>query len=464
MTKFVCLLGVFSMVAVCIFPCSVQAEKRRPNILFMFADDQPQNCLGVMGNEHILTPNLDRLARRGTLFRNAFATTAICCCNRACILTGQHMIRHGIGDFLTPLSNDAFDQTYPALLRKSGYRTGFLGKYAIGNPIKSDLMLSLPAHKFDFWYGFDQGISYRQEVDGKSRYLTEVMTEKAMEFLQASKPGEPFCLTIAFKEPHGPFDFFDPNSPDPYENVVIPTSPTCTLKDWDSQPEFIRNSLGGNGVQARLNREASAQSELRTFYRTVTRADAAVGRILDELSRLKLDDNTVVIYSSDHGSLLGDHGLSGKWLMYENSIRVPMIVYDPRIAPKHAGTHCDEMVLSIDLAPTMLTLAGLPIPPAMQGRDMTPLFQQQAIEWRSHFYYHHTYQTAPPRAPIPVTEGIRTHRWKYIRYPEVVPVFEQLFDLVLDPREQTNLASDAEHASRLAALQKMCNDSSKSLR
>ena len=116
----------------------LRADERRPNILFMFTDDQPQNCLGIMGNEHIQTPHLDRLARRGTLFNNAFVTTAICCSNRACILTGQHMYRHGIRDFRTPLSAAAFDQTYPAILRRSGYRTGYLGKYAIGNPGTSE--------------------------------------------------------------------------------------------------------------------------------------------------------------------------------------------------------------------------------------------------------------------------------------------------------------------------------------
>ena len=160
---------------------SLHAEDRRPNILFLFTDDQPQNCLGIMGNMHIQTPNQDRLAQRGVLFNNAFVTTAICCCNRACILTGQHMVRHGIQDFITPLSAEAFDQTYPAILRKAGYRTGFSGKYAIGNPSKASRELSLPAK-------------------------------------------------------------------------------TCTQKDWDAQPEFIRKSLGGDGSQSRLHKVADSQN------------------------------------------------------------------------------------------------------------------------------------------------------------------------------------------------------------
>ncbi len=432
-------------------------HKRRPNIILMYTDDQAQHCLGVMGNKHIHTPNMDRLAQHGVLFNNAFVTTAICCCNRACLLTGQHMVRHGIRDFATPLSSEAFDQTYPALLRKSGYRTAFLGKYAIGSPSKTSRELSLPADKFDFWYGFDQSIDFRQEIDGKPRYLTEVMTEKAIEFLQTNKSDQPFCMTVAFKEPHGPFNYFDPAVPNPYENAELPWSPTCTEKDFESQPYFLRRSLNADGSKKWINHDAAAQREVRTVYRAITRADQAVGEILDELERLKIDDNTIVIFTSDHGSLLGDHGLSGKWLMYENSIRVPMIVYDPRIDKKFAGTRRDEMVLSIDLAPTMLALAGLKPPESMQGRDLGPILMRDPIDWREHYYYEHSYQTNPPRSPIPKSEGIRTQRWKYIRYPDVVPVYEQLFDLDSDPLEKNNLALLEEHSRPLNDLRALCD-------
>jgi len=442
----------------------VVVDVRRPNIILMYADDQAQKCLGIMGNSHIQTPNMDRIAKQGVLFNNAFVTTAICCCNRACILTGQHMVRHGIRDFVTPLSAAAFDQTYPALLRKSGYRTGFLGKYAIGSPGKSGRELSLPADKFDFWYGFDQGIDFRQEVDGKPRYLTEVMTEKAVEFLQTNKSDQPFCLTVAFKEPHGPFNYFDPNVLNPYENAEIPTSSTFTAADFESQPDFIRKSLGADGSRKRLEQNTAAQQQLRTVYRTITRADQAVGKILDELERLKLDDNTILIFSSDHGDLLGDHGLSGKWLMYEGSIRVPMIVYDPRVDKKFAGTRRDEMVLSIDLAPTILSLAGLGVPESMQGNNLMPLVNHDSVPWRKHYYYEHTYQTEPPRSPIPKTEGIRTERWKYIRYPDTVPVYEQLFDLESDPLEQKNLALLGEHAQQLSELRTQCDQEPTMLR
>ena len=435
----------------------ILAAGQRPNILFFFTDDQPQNCLGVTGNDHIETPHLDALARRGTLFDNAFVTTAICCSSRASILTGQHLSRHGIDDFKKPLSAVAFGQSYPAILRKAGYRTGYLGKYAIGNPGIGQRDLSLPAERFDDWYGFPQNISFRQVVDGEPRFLTSLMTERALAFLRAAEPDRPFCLTVAFKEPHGPFNFFDPEAPDPYENAQLPVPATFSPEAWNSQPEFIRKSLNGDGGRRRLDDPDRLQRELRTFYRTVTRADAAVGAILQELARLGLDENTVVIFSSDHGSLLGDHGLTGKWLMYENSIRVPLIIFDPRADPQAARGRRDEIALNIDLAPTMLSIAGLEAPASMQGRDLMPIVRREPVAWRSHFYYQHHYNTNPPRSPIAKSEGIRDRRWKYIRYPEQQPPFEQLFDLESDPLERNNLAPLTEHVVKLAELRALCD-------
>ncbi len=431
-------------------------ETSRPNILFMFTDDQPQNCLGVMGNEAIQTPNLDALARRGILFENAFVTTAICCSNRACILTGQTMAAHGVVDFKMPLSDKAFSQTYPALLRRAGYRTGYMGKYAVGAP-RLHPKLALPADQFDSWYGFPQSINFLQKVDGEPRYLTSVMTEKAIEFLRTNPADQPFCLTMAFKEPHGPFNYFDPAVPDPYREVTLPASPSFNTAAFERQPGFIKKSLNADRSRKYLQSPELYQKELRTFYRTVTRADSAVGEILSELKRLKLDDNTVVIFSSDHGSLLGDHGLTGKWLMYENSIRVPLIIYDPRQPTESKGNRRNQMALSIDLAPTVLSLAGVEPPESMQGRDLTPILARADADWRTDFYYEHVYNTDPPRSPIAVTEGIRTERWKYIRYPETQPVYEQLFDLKNDPLELTNLVADAKHSERLNRLRKRCD-------
>jgi arylsulfatase A-like enzyme len=441
--------------------CAIALADKRPNIVFLFTDDQPQNCLGFQGNKDLKTPHLDGLATRGTYFNNAFITTAICCTSRASILTGQHMRRHGITDFKKPLSEKAFDQTYPALLKEAGYRTGYLGKYAIGNPAFADKELALPAHRFDDWYGFPQSINFRQKVGKDTRFLTSVMTERAVKFFEESKPDQPFCLTVAFKEPHGPFNYFDPQIPDPYQDIQLPAPPTFNTKDWMSQPEFIRKSLNGDGSEAKQKDPQRFQKDQRIFYRTVSRADTAVGEILAALKRLNLDDNTVIIFSSDHGSLLGDHGLSGKWLMYENSIRVPLIIFDPRADEEKACGRRDQIALNIDLAPTILSLAGITPPKAMQGRDLMPLVHGKDQAWRKSFFYEHTYDTDPPRSPIAQSEGIRTDRWKYIRYPKTTPIFEQLFDLQNDPLEQVNLASDPPHAGQMTILRNQCEEARK---
>ena len=172
------------------------------------------------GNPVLKTPHLDRLAADGVLFEKAFVTTSICCTSRASILTGQHMRRHGIEDFAKPLSPAQWRQTFPALLRQAGYRTGFLGKYAIGAPNVSQ-ELSLPAGQFDLWYGFPQSIAFKQVVDGRDRYLTTVMEEKATQFLEEAGTGKPFCLIVALKEPHGPLTYFDPEFDHPYANSTV---------------------------------------------------------------------------------------------------------------------------------------------------------------------------------------------------------------------------------------------------
>ena len=440
-----------------LFPGAASGSKpSRPNIIFMLTDDQRYDDLGCMGNDVIQTPNLDHLAAEGVIFNNAFVTTAICCASRASILTGQHQRRHGIEGFATPLSSEAMDGTYPVLLRKAGYRTGFLGKMAVGRPSAEIRHLSLPADKFDYWYGFPQSISFRQMVDGKPRFLTTLLAEKAIDFLRTNPVDQPFCLSISFKSPHGPWNYFDPCVPNPYQDTEIEAPATYTRQDYDAQPEFLRKSLNGSdrwpdNPQTRFLKNA------RTCYRLITGVDAAVGQILAALEELGLDKNTVVIFTSEHGALRGAHGLTGKWIMYEESIRVPLIVRDPRLPSASRGTRRDQMALNIDLAPTMLAIGGLTPPERMQGRDIGPWLRDVTRPGRSEWFYEHTYNTNPPRRPIAKSEGVRTERWKYIRYTEPTPPYEQLFDLQNDPRELRNLVGQAEHNSILANMRSRWN-------
>jgi len=434
---------------------SLGAGQRRPNILFMFADDQAQSCLGYAGNKVIRTPNMDRLAAEGVWFENAFVTTAICCSSRASILTGQYMRRHGITDFHKPLSAKAFAQSYPVLLRKAGYRTGYLGKFAVGWPNEDIRHLSLPADQFDYWYGFPQVFGFEQKINGKSRYLTNVITDKAINFLRTNPADQPFCLTVAFKEPHGPYDYFDPDFPNPYEDLTIPPAKTLTRDAYEKVPRFIRHSLNGTGDRVGwLENPQSYQKSLRTVYSLISRMDLAVGHIISALRRLGLDDNTIIIWASDHGSFLGAHGLRGKWLMYEESIRIPLIIRDPRQGAGGRRRSVEQMALNIDLAPTMLDFAGVPIPEQMQGKSLAPIVGGSDQTLRDHWYYEHFYEH---HGNIRPTEGVRTRKWKYVRFPKENPVYEQLFDLSNDPYELKDLARDADHEAMLRRLRRRCD-------
>lgn len=436
-------------------PVARAAEDRRPNIIFMFADDQAKESMGFCGNPVIQTPNMDRLAGDGVFFENAFITTPICCSSRASILTGQHMRRHGIEDFHKPVPAEAFAQTYPVVLRDAGYRTAYLGKFAIGWPDEDQKHLALPADEFDFWYGFPQVFGFKQEIDGEVHYLTDLMTTKAVEFMRSTPEDQPFCMTLAFKEPHGPLDFFDPDFPKYYEDTEIPRPKTLTQEAYDKMPAFVRHSLNGSGDVPRFLDNNAYQASMRKIYSYISRLDQSVGIIMDALHAMGLADNTVIIYSSDHGSFQGAHGLVGKWLLYEESIRVPLIVWDGRLPKKRRGVRHEGMALNIDWAPTMLDYGGAPIPEAMQGKSLRPLVEGEKNSVREDAYFEHTYVH---HDNIRSSEAVRSDEWKYIRYFKQEPVYEELFHLADDPEELHDLAGDAKHASTLKRLRARCDE------
>ena len=188
------------------------------------------------------------------------------------------------------------------------------------------------------------------------------------------------------------------------------------------------------------------QKSVKDYYRLVTGVDDVIGRMVSLLKKKELFGNTVIIFTSDNGFYLGEHGLAGKWFMHEESIRLPLVICDPRLPRKGTGHRVSEPALNIDIAPTILELAGLSAPAAVQGRSLVPLLQRRQVAWRPEFFYEHPFRH--PR--IPMTEGVRGLRWKYVRYTSLDPVVEELYDLETDPREEKNLAKDRQFAGRLA--------------
>lgn len=446
------------------------AEVVRPNIVVIYTDDQPQRSLGVMGNSAISTPNLDRLAAEGVLFENMFVTTAICMVSRASLLTGQHMIRHGVGQGFgglnKPLSADQWRQTFPALLRASGYRTAFLGKFAVGNPRTADEKLCLPKDEFDLWYGFPQVIAFRQNFDGKDRYVTTVMEEKATQFLKEQPRDKPFLLLMALKEPHGPLDMEDPDLPGNLVKGPIARPRTLSVEAFERLPAAVRQGLNSYEPRQDFFTDATAfQKHMSQIYRYISRADLAVGRVMAALREFGFERNTVVIFTSDNGSMEGAHRLIGKWNMYEESIRVPLIIRDPRLPAATRGRR-SQTTLNIDLAPTILSLAGVPVPAVMQGADLQPILRDAKAKGRDDWFYQFDVVGPSPRKdqPLPRCEGVHAGRWKYIRYIGTQPLQEELFDLSVDPYEERNLTHDPASAKTLATLRARCDEYPRELR
>jgi arylsulfatase A-like enzyme len=423
----------------------------RPNLLFILADDLRWDAVGFMGNHVVQTPQLDKLAKRGTIFRNAFVTTSICCVSRASLMAGQAERRHGIADFATAFKPQQWSNTYPALLRAAGYRTGFIGKFGVG----TDAAIKAMATEFDYWRGLPgQGGLFFHTNDPTRTHATARFGNQALEFVREADAGKPWCLSISFTAPHardGQPREFAPDARDEslYANTTFNAPPTATDAFHQKLPESVRKSEGRRRWEKRFATPEMFQATVRDYHRLMTGLDREVGRILELLEARGLATNTVVVFTSDNGFAFGDRGLADKWFLYEESIRMPLVVADLRLPAKRQAREVRAMVLNIDVAPTLLDYAGVPVPAAMQGRSLRAFVGKAGVRsWRTDFLYEHHFG---PKI-IPPSEGIRNERWKYLRYVNESPVVEELFDLKRDPLEARNLAGESKHAAMLAQM------------
>jgi arylsulfatase A-like enzyme len=418
-------------------------EREQPNIILVVTDDHRWDAMGAYGNSIIHTPNLDRMAGEGVLFENMFVTTSICAPSRATIMTGQYASRHGIHGFGEELTPTQLQNSYMGQLKEAGYRTGFIGKWGVGSP---------PEDFFDYNKAFaGQGQYWNVDEEGEERHLTGVMGDQALEFLRQDTSDAPFLLSISFKAAHVQDSYdvsdgvypFDPALSGLYSDIEIPLPETADPKYYEQLPEFLKNSENRMRWGVRFWGPARAQESLKGYYRLISGVDREIGRIREQLETRGLDDNTVVIFTSENGMFMGEYGFTGKWYPHEESIRIPLIVYDPRLADRQNGRRLEEMVLTTDIAPTILELAGIDEGLDIQGRSIVPLLNEETTDWRTEFFYEHLFEH--PR--IPPTEAVRTGRWKYIRYIDREPVYEQLFDLDEDPGERNDLMRSEGHES-----------------
>lgn len=413
------------------------------NIVLLYADDWRHDTLGVAGHPVVKTPRLDRLAREGVRFTHNCVTTSICGVSRASLHTGQWMSRHGCRGFKewkTP-----WDLSFPALLRANGYHTGHVGKWHNGQP---------PSDKFDF-ARFYSGRHWYPEPDGNKIHSTKRNERDALEFLRSRPKDKPFFLNVAFFTPHAedshPEQFLpQPESAKLYADTTIPLPPTATDEAWENLPDFFDGkNEGRNRWTWRFDAPEKYQRMMKNYYRLVTEVDTTCEHILRELETQGLAANTLVIFTTDNGYFHGEHGLADKWYPHEESIRVPLIIRDPRTPPEKVGTTSDQLTLNVDLAPTILSAAGIPVPGVMQGRDLAPLYLSSApVEWRRDFFYEHP--TINDKSFIPASEALVGKEWKYMVWPDFGT--EQLFHLKQDPGETRDLAASPEHQNLLAEL------------
>ncbi|MFN3241149.1 MAG: sulfatase [Planctomycetota bacterium] len=424
----------------------VGARPRRPNLLLVVTDDQRFDQMSCAGHPVLETPRMDRLADRGVRFTNAFVTTAICAASRASILTGRREGRHGYTFGKPPMGRALGRTTYPMLLRQAGYRTGFVGKWGV--------KFEKGAIDGAFDYRKGSGHPYRKQ-DG--RHLTDIVTEQALTFLRQQDGERPFCLSVSFHAPHAQDGHEDQYLPPEefasrYQDAEVPIPPLAE-SGFAALPPFLKESLGRVRWHWRFDERAKQVRRTKDYWRMIDGVDRGLGRILDELERKGVADDTVVVFTSDNGYFLGERGLAGKWLIYEESVRVPLIVCDPRAANARRGVVSDAMALNIDLAPTLLAYAGVEAPSGYDGASLVPLVQGEQVTWRDTFAYEH--HMAHPK--IPPSVGVRGPRFVYARYYRQQPAYEQLFDLQNDPEQLVNLAGNPAFAELLAAQRTRCN-------
>jgi N-acetylglucosamine-6-sulfatase len=437
-------LATVILLVTCLLAVGLPSEKVSaagngpPNMVFILTDDHRWDALSAMGHPFLQTPNLDRLADEGVLFENAFVTTSLCSPSRASFLTGQYAHSHGVVTNHTPWDNR--NVTFLEQLSAAGYETAFIGKW------------HMPGDELPDLRGVDRFVSFTREggqgvyydcpliIDGvetkrPGRYITEDLTDLALDFITRERQ-KPFCLYLSHKAVH--FGYRPPpHLKGRYRDVDLKLPP-------ESDP-WITYTNGHPFVGAIFPLDFL----YRNYCETVISVDEQVGRILEALDAMGITENTVVIYAGDNGHFWGEHGLYDKRLAYEESIRIPFIVRYPRLI-QDPGRRARQMVLNIDLAPTLLELAGIVPPAALQGQSLVPIFETAATPGRTAWLYEH-FPVFP--IPIPGITAIRTERYKYVEYQKGLRPTE-LFDLKEDPREKINLIQTPQGANQAETLKR----------
>ncbi|MCP4257717.1 MAG: sulfatase [Planctomycetes bacterium] len=456
------------------------AGKQRPNIIFIMTDDHASHAMSCYGSKINKTPNLDRLAKEGMMFNNSFCTNSICAPCRAVILTGKYNHINGVIDNRKKF--DGSQQTFPKLLQNVGYETAMIGKWHL----KTD------PTGFDYWNVLPgQGRYYNPAMKemGQQRkytgYTTDIITDHALKWLKERSGEKPFCLMYQQKAPHrswepGPkhLTMYDgvkipepDNLFDDYSNrgraakeqdmsiektmterdlkLVPPRNLTAQQKErWDAAYEPKNEAFRNTNLKGKDLVRWKYQRYIKDYLRCIASVDENVGRVLDYLDETGLAKNTVVFYTSDQGFYLGDHGWFDKRFMYEESLRMPLLVRYPQEVK--AGSIKNDIVLNLDFGATFLDFASVPVPPDIQGRSIRKILQGKTPrDWRKSMYYH--YHEYPAVHSVKRHYGIRNQRYKLIHFYNDIDEWE-LYDLKKDPREMNNIYNEPANSGLVTKL------------
>jgi len=522
MNKIIVLLVLLAIVGRSAFAGSRQTEK--PNIIFVLTDDHNYQFLGCNGNDIIQTPQIDRLAKDGVRFTNAHVTSAICTPSRVSIFLSQFERKHGVNfNSGTSMAPEAWADAYPMQLRSHGYYTGYIGKNHV--PIgDGGYQSGVIENSFDYWYaamghlGFYpkkradifKGAKHDTQVEvmeeGVLDFLdnNEYRLEGAKHFLESRPKNKPFCLSICFNLPHGASTSTMELLPTDsaiyrtlYRDLDIPMPPNYIAKKDIVTPKLPADLLhvaDRQDIYDYADMPETNRERIIRHMQAVTGIDGLVGALREKLKKEGLDKNTIIIFTSDHGLFMGEQGLGGKALCYEQCTHVPMIVYNPTDPKKSHGRVVDELVQTIDLTTTMLAYAGIPVPESYQGKDISGLINGTVSKVHEYLFTENLWST---HFGNPRCEAVQNKEWKYIRYyknenpsavqqvqtakelgipvnkmlysvhdPEVAlyrsfidgpikgekPVYEELYHLSTDPKELNNLVDDKTYSDILNQL------------
>jgi len=442
---------------------ATQLQDNRPNIVFVLVDDLRWDEIGVAGHPYASTPNIDRIAHEGAYFSRAFTTTPLCSPARATFLTGLYPHTNGITDNLARNEQSHKLETFPKMLHAEGYDTAFIGKWHMGND-------DSPRPGFSTWAGMKgqgEALNPEMNIDGERRpfegYVTDILTDLSVDFVTRPRQS-PFLLYVSHKALHPNITQRDDGSSGPSPSGVPGFIAADRHKGRFAGEPVLRRPNSGVAPTDRpaLMRQigdlpplsAATVTPEQTIHQRqemLLAVDESVGRIVAAIDQLGELDNTIVVVTSDHGFWYGEHGLSNeRRLAYEEALRIPMMIrYPERIS---AGLRPSEMVLSIDIAPTMLDLAGVTPPDNLHGMSLVPILEGKNPGWRSSFLVEYYSDTVFERIFRMGYKAVRTDRHKYIQYVDLEGI-DELYDLSADPYELRNVIDDPSYAATLGEMQ-----------